>query len=81
MDEPLDGLSPTEQRLLTILILLREDAPRPDDALTAAIMRQARRQHVMRQAVMTVTSILAGIFDGALLLLGLRPAPATLPAR
>ena len=79
MDEPPDALSPGEERLLTLLLLLREDAPQPDDALTDRIMRQARRQHVLRQAVAVVASILAGILEGALLLLGLRPAPA--PAR
>ena len=81
MDEPPDALSPGEERLLTLLVLLREDAPQPDDVLTDRIMRQARRQHVLRQAVAALATILAGIIDGALLLLGLRRGPAPAPAR
>lgn len=67
-----DDLSPSEERLFSLLLLLQEEAPRPGEALTDAIMRQARRQMVLKRAIDMLSSLLGGIFDGALLLLGPR---------
>ena len=75
----LDDLSPGEERLLALLMLLQEEAPRPGEALTDAILREARRQLVIRRALQTLGSLLGGIADGARLLFGLGPRPA--PAR
>ena len=71
--EDLDGLTPGEQRLLTLLVLLRQEAPRPGEPLTDAILRHARRQILARRALATLGSLVGGILDGALLLLGLGP--------
>ena len=78
-DDGLDALSPGEQRLLSLLVLLREQVPRPGEQLTEAIMRQARRQHLLRRVGETLATLLGGITDGLALLLGLGPraAPAT----
>ena len=69
----IDGISPSEERLLALLLLLREEAPRPEEPLTDAIMRHARRQLVMRRALDALLALVGGILDGAMLLLGLGP--------
>ena len=71
----LDDLSPSEQRLLSLLVLLQEEGPRPGEAVTEAILREARRQLVIRRTIQTLSSLLGGIADGARLLLGLGPLP------
>ena len=72
----LEDLTPSEQRLLTLLMLLQEEAPRPAEPLTEAIMRHARRQLVLRRVGDTLATLLGGVFDGVLVLLGLGPRVA-----
>ena len=75
-DDDFDALSPGEERLLTLLVLLREEAPHPGEPLTEAIMRHARRQQVLRRVGDTLAALLGGIVDGVAVLLGLGPRRA-----
>jgi len=72
----LEDLSPSEERLLTLLMLLREEAPVPAEPVTEAIMRHARRQLVLRRVGDTLAALFGGIFDGVVVLLGLGPRTA-----
>lgn len=72
----LEDLSPSEERLLTLLMLLQEEAPQPAEPLTEAILRHARRQLVLRRVVDTLATLFGGIFDGVFVLLGLGPRTA-----
>ena len=75
-EDGFDALTPGEERLLTLLVLLREEVPRPGEPLTEAIMRHARRQQVLRRVGDTLAALLGGIFDGVAVLLGMGPRSA-----
>jgi hypothetical protein len=77
--EPPEPLSPAETRLLALVVLLREEAPRPDDSLEAAILRSARRQLVLRGALQELAKLLAGLGSALVQVLGLRRPGAVAP--
>ena len=69
MSEP---VSPAHERLATLLLFLRADAPRPSDELGEAIMRSIRRTHVLRSALAAVQDVLAALAEALAVVLGLR---------
>ena len=77
---PADGArSAAEERLLTLIALLRLESPHSDDSLSEAIMRTARWQYVVRGVLTTLSELAAVLLDAVLLMTGLRraaPSPA-----
>jgi hypothetical protein len=69
---PEEELTPAEERLLTLLTLLRAEAPRSDRALTDAVMRTARWQFVLRGVFRAVGGIAASTLDTLASILGIR---------
>jgi hypothetical protein len=69
---PDEELTPAEERLLTLLTLLRADAPRSDRALTDAVLRTARWQLVFLGVFSTVGGFATATVDTLASILGIR---------
>ncbi|MBA2568194.1 MAG: hypothetical protein H0V11_02490 [Actinobacteria bacterium] len=69
-DEP---LTPAEQRLASLLALLRSDAVRSRPMFVAGIMKQVRWQRFVREVVEAVASFASALADGVAVLVGGRP--------
>ena len=72
MSEERGELTAAEQRLLGLLLLLREEARRPDPGLTARVMRGVRIQHLARGLVVAAGSLAGAVVDGLALIVGPR---------
>jgi hypothetical protein len=70
---PEENLTPAEERLLTLLTLLRAEAPRSDRALTEAVVRTARVQLVLRTVFRAVGGFAFVAVDALAAILGIRP--------
>lgn len=66
-DEP---LSLAEQRLVSLLALLRSDLVRSRPALVGAIMRRVRWQGLIRELLGAVGTVASSLAHGVTLLLG-----------
>ncbi len=71
MSEP--PRTPAEERLATLCLLLVADLPHSTDALREAVMRNVRRQHLLRSALAAIEDLLAALVDALAVVLGLRP--------
>ena len=67
-----EDLTPAEERLVTLLRLLRADAPRSDPALTEAVVRTARWQLVVKGVLSAVGGFAAAAGDVLAALTGTR---------
>jgi hypothetical protein len=70
MSEDRGELSPAEQRLIGLLLLLRDEVGRSDAALTERVMRGVRLQFLARGFARAVGSLVAAALDGIALVLG-----------
>jgi hypothetical protein len=61
---PEEPLTPAEQRLLSLLVLLRTDAVRTDFALVRRLMTSVRWQRAVREVLTAVGSLAAAVADG-----------------
>lgn len=66
-EPPEERLTPAEERLLALLVLLRAAPAAGAPAFTQAVMRRARWQHVLRQ-LLEAAGTMAGALVDALLL-------------
>jgi hypothetical protein len=67
-----DELSPAEERLLGLLLLLRAETRRGDAPPTELVMRAVRWQSMVRGAARALGSVVGAVADGIVLFLGLR---------
>ena len=71
-----DALTPAERRLLALMLLLRTeppgDAPAPD-----RVVRTARMQLIVRDAVQAVAGLAAAVADGLAVVFGTRRGERT----
>ena len=72
MTEESRELTPAEQRLVGLLLLLREERGHDHPGLTGRVMRAVRLQYVTRGFVRAIGSLAAAIGDALALLLGAR---------
>ncbi len=72
---PDEELTPAEERLLTLLTLLRAEAPRSDEALTQAVMRTARWQLVVLGVLRAVGGFATATVDTLGAIVGIRAGP------
>jgi hypothetical protein len=61
---PPEELTPAEQRLLALLLLLASDGVRSDAALVRRVMTSLRWQRTVRELLMAVGSLAAAVVDG-----------------
>lgn len=64
--------NPAEQRLQEHLLVLREEPPRPSQALTTRIVRHARWQRVVREPLRAAGRLLSAAVSGFAVVTGLR---------
>lgn len=67
------------QRLTALFLLLVAEAPRASDSLSTAVMRSARRQHVVRRAVALLGELAAALASAFGTLLGIVPPACPQP--
>ncbi len=75
MSEERPNLTPAEQRLVGLLMLLSEETRRSSEALTGRVMRAIRLQYLTRGVVRAVGGLAAAVADGLALVFGLKVRP------
>ena len=65
-----ESLTPTEERLLRYLLLLRLDGVRAEPLPTDAVMRRVRLQYALAGVVRALASLARALLDGLSLVLG-----------
>ena len=71
---PLDeGLTPAEERLLRLLLLLQAEEAQPSASLADTVMRTLRRQRLLHDIAHALAGLVAAVADGVLVLFGLGP--------
>jgi hypothetical protein len=68
MSEP---QTPAESRLLALLLFLREEAPQATDDFKQAVMRAARREHLVRAALAALEDLMSALAHAVAVVLGL----------
>jgi hypothetical protein len=69
---PDDPLTPAEQRLLALLLLLRTDEARSDPLLARRVIQSVRWQRAVRQVLAAVGGLAAAVGEGLAVLVGAR---------
>ncbi len=72
---PDEDLSPAEERLLRLLLLLQAETRRLDASLTDAVMRRARWQYAARGVARAIGTLAGAIVDGLGLVLRVGSGP------
>lgn len=72
-----DALTPAEAAVLTLLEILRADAPRPEHSTTDAVMRTARWQYGVRGALVLLGDMTAALTQGVALVFGVQAEPSS----
>jgi hypothetical protein len=75
MSEEHPDLTPAEQRLVSLLMLLSEETRRSSEALTGRVMRAIRLQYLTRGFARAVGTLAAAVADGLALVFGLKVRP------
>ena len=71
-NRPLDeGLTPAEERLLALLLLLQAEEARPPGSLAESVMRTLRWQRLLRDVLSAAAGLVAAAADGVRVLFGL----------
>ena len=70
VDDPREDLTPEEQRLAALLLLLRSHEPRTAGPSPEGVVRVVRVQLVVKDAVQAVATLAGAVADGVALLLG-----------
>ncbi|MDQ3162724.1 MAG: hypothetical protein M3Q92_07810 [Actinomycetota bacterium] len=69
--EPDAERSPAEERVLTLLTLLRAEAEQADRRLVGSVMRHVRYQRTLREVLITIGSLAEAVTHGVAAILGL----------
>jgi hypothetical protein len=72
---PDDQLTPSEERLLSLLLLFSADRPEADASLTDSVLRTVRWQLLVRGFARTMASLASAVGEGLGILLGIRTGP------
>ena len=65
-----DELTPPEERLLALLVLLRADPGLGTARLAAAVMRSVRWQRALRDVMQALGNLASAVADGVFVLVG-----------
>ena len=65
-----DELTPAEQRVVTLLALLRAEPVPGDGTFVGTVMRTVRWQRVVRELAGAIAGLAAAVADGVALVLG-----------
>lgn len=72
IDEHGSGLTPTEERVRSLLGQLRDGQPTTSRSLTSSVVRTARWQSTLRRVIHHTGAFAGGLVTGVDILLGLR---------